>query len=222
MKKLFMVSLGPGDPELLTLKALNTLKQCDAICIPTKSEDHSFEKSMTYKIVSSVVDLTNKEVVAVYAPMKFKKEDWHAQVDTILESFQEHQHVAFVTLGDAGIYSTVYYLLDIIKHQEPSIYQNCEVIPGITSFAQASAHIKKPLCLGKSSLEIIPAGSEAPQKTTIYMRPKIGANTDALTDDQDFVTFENLNYKGERITHGKIPTIKRYMTLLINFAKVKL
>ena len=43
-QKLYMVSLGPGDVELITLKALNAFKSCDAICVPTKSQDNSFKK----------------------------------------------------------------------------------------------------------------------------------------------------------------------------------
>ena len=54
--KLYMVSLGPGDFELITVKALRALKNSDAICVPTKSSDHSFKKSMTFKIVSKLME----------------------------------------------------------------------------------------------------------------------------------------------------------------------
>ncbi len=54
-KKLYMVSLGPGDIELITIKALKALKESDAICIPTKSEDRSFKKSLTHKIIKALM-----------------------------------------------------------------------------------------------------------------------------------------------------------------------
>ena len=60
-KKLYMVSLGPGDAQLLTLKALNAFKECDAICVPTKSDDNSFSKSISYTIVKSVLEILNIE-----------------------------------------------------------------------------------------------------------------------------------------------------------------
>ena len=54
--KLYMVSLGPGDYELITVKALKALKNSDAICVPTKSPDHSFTRSMTYKIIQKLME----------------------------------------------------------------------------------------------------------------------------------------------------------------------
>ena len=51
-----MVSLGPGDYELITVKALKALKNSDAICVPTKSPDHSFTRSMTYKIIQKLME----------------------------------------------------------------------------------------------------------------------------------------------------------------------
>ena len=145
-----MVSLGPGDVELITLKALNAFKACDAICVPTKSEDNSFNKSISYKIVNDALNILKiqKEIIPVYSPMRFSKEDWINEADIILESSKTHQTLCFVTLGDAGIYSSIYYLLDIIKEKDPALHKNCEVIAGVTSFCAASAQIQKPLCLG--------------------------------------------------------------------------
>ena len=60
-KKLYMVSLGPGDVELLTLKALNAFEDCEAICVPTKSQDNSFEKSISYKIVTQALSILKVE-----------------------------------------------------------------------------------------------------------------------------------------------------------------
>ena len=70
--KLYMVSLGPGDYELITIKALKALKNCDAICVPTKSKG-SFDKSITYKIITKLMSefSFNKEIIPMYTPMKF-------------------------------------------------------------------------------------------------------------------------------------------------------
>jgi precorrin-2/cobalt-factor-2 C20-methyltransferase len=106
--KLYMISLGPGDVELLTLKALNAFKNCDAICVPTKSGDNSFTKSISYTIVSSALKILDveKEIVPVYSPMQFIDADWDYEAKIILDTTKKYKKVCFVTLGDAGVYSS--------------------------------------------------------------------------------------------------------------------
>jgi len=218
-KQLYMVSLGPGESELITIKALRALQKSDAICVPTKSPDHSFEKSLTHKIITKLMaeHHFSKPLIPVYTPMHFKKEDWQYQVDILYQGFEEYQVLSFVTLGDSAIYSTVYYLLDIIKAQRPKLYCQSEVIAGVTSFSQASAKVKKPLCVGDSRLEIIPLLDRELPCTTIYMRPKIGMETDAIPERGNLYTFENMNYHGENITPYKKSRVQKYMTLFIDF-----
>lgn len=220
-QKLYMVSLGPGDVELLTLKALNAFKSCRAICVPTKSEDKSFTKSITYKIVSQALEILKivREIIPVYSPMRFDPKDWEDEAHTVLESCLEYGSVCFVTLGDAGIYSSIYYLLEIIKEKNSAVYDGCEVIAGVTSFSASSAEVKKALCLGDEELLIKPINPRSEVKTTeILMRPKIGMDTDSLGEG-DFYTFENMYLQDAKITPSKIAKVKRYMTLFINFAK---
>jgi len=219
--KLYMVSLGPGDVELLTLKALNAFKNCDAICVPTKSADNSFTKSISFKIVSQALELlgVTKKIVPVYSPMHFLEEDWDNEAKVILETLSEYNKVCFVTLGDAGVYSSIYYLLSRIKDFSEELYENSEIIAGVTSFSAASAEVKKALCLGDEQLIIRPINPRKDILTTeILMRPKIGMDTEELGEG-DFCTFENMYLKDEKITLSKIDKVKKYMTLFINFAK---
>ena len=220
-QKLYMVSLGPGDVELLTLKALNAFKDCDAICVPTKSEDKSFNKSITFTIVSEALALLGieKKIVPVYSPMRFNPQDWEDEADVVLETLKQFSKVCFVTLGDAGIYSSIYYLLDIIKEKDTLVYEECEVIAGVTSFSAASAVSKKALCLGDEELTIKPINPRGEVITTeILMRPRIGMDTEVLGEG-DFYTYENMYLKDEKITPSKIEKVKRYMTLFINYAR---
>ena len=220
-QKLYMVSLGPGDVELLTLKALNAFKSCSTICVPTKSEDKSFTKSITYTIVAEALAIlgVEKKIIPVYSPMRFNPKDWEDEADIVLEACSNNSSVCFVTLGDAGIYSSIYYLLDIIKEKNNAIYESCEVIAGVTSFSAASAEVKKALCLGDEALTIRPINPRGSVKTTeILMRPKIGMDTDSLGEG-DFYTFENMYLKNAKITPSKIEKVKNYMTLFINFAR---
>ena len=216
-----MVSLGPGDAQLLTYKALQAFRDSDVICVPTKSEDKSFTKSISYTIVRDALKLlgVEKEIVPVYSPMRFNPQDWEYEADVILDTLTTHATVSFVTIGDAGIYSSIYYLLDIIQEKNPQIHQNCEVIPGVTSFSAASAEAQKALCLGDEELLIKPINPRGEVKTTkILMRPKIGMDTEVLGEG-DFYTFENMYLHDAKITPSKIERVKKYMTLFINFAK---
>jgi len=216
-----MVSLGPGDIELLTLKALNAFKACDAICVPTKSEDKSFDKSITYTIVTQALELLNikKEIIPVYSPMRFNPNDWEDEANIVLQTLEKKDTVCFVTLGDAGIYSSIYYLLDIIQAKNSAIYEVSEVIAGVTSFSAASAVSKKALCLGDEQLTIKPINPRGEIQTTeILMRPRIGMDTEVLGEG-DFYTYENMYLKDEKITPAKIEKVKRYMTLFINYAR---
>jgi len=221
--KLSMVSLGPGDHELVTIKALKALKKCGAICIPTKSHDHSFERSITHKIISKLMEEYgfSKPILPIYSPMNFKKKDWQYQVDIIQKGIKDYGSVSFVTLGDSAIYSTVYYLLDIIKKQDKKLYKKSEVIAGITSFSYASSQVKKPLCLGDTSFKIVPLHKKNVPSTTVYMRPKIGMETKEIKENGKIYTFENLNMQGETLTKGKVKKVRKYMTLFIDFIKWK-
>ncbi len=213
-----MVSLGSGDYELVTIKALKALKESEVIFVPTKSEG-SFKRSLTYKIVSKLFEEFGfeKRLIPLYSPMKFKVQDWKRQSQEIVKAFESYEKVSFVTLGDAGIYSSVYYLLDFIKELDSSIFENTTVIPGVTSFSDASARIKKPLCVGDSSLEIIPLLEKEVPKTRVYMRPKVGMSSEKIENLGEIYTFENLNFQNEKITPAKIEKVEKYMTLFVDF-----
>ena len=221
--KLYMVSLGPANWELVTIQALKALQNCGAVCIPTKSSDHSFTRSITYKIVQDLMQeyKFTKPIIPIYSPMNFKKKDWQYQVDILEQSIEKYGSISFVTLGDAAVYSTVYYLLDIIKKQNKNLYKKTEVIAGITSFSYASSKVKKPLCLGDNRFELIPLIGKDVPSTKVYMRPKVGMETDEIEENGTFFTFENLNFEGENIQKGKIKKVKKYMTLLIDFVKMR-
>lgn len=220
-KKLTIVSLGPGDPELLTLKAYKTLQNSDAVCIPTKTRDR-FDKSRAYDIITSAFAETplTQPLIPVYSPMKLKEEDWQEQLSCIMEALAKHDHVSYVTLGDAGVYSTAYYLLERIQASHPDIYEYSEVIPGITSFSLASAKSKNPLCLGEETLTVRPFKPKKELRhTTVYMRGEKGMPISDLPLQGNTLLFERLEMEDETISSEAPGTINQYMSLLIDFAK---
>lgn len=217
MKKLYIVSIGPGDPELLTIKAYKTIQNSDTVCVPTKSEN-SFERSRAFEITKEALEGVEC-VIPIYTPMKLKDEDWLKQVDTILKAFESADTVSYVTLGDAAVYSTAYYLLSIIAKKAPKIYENTEIIPGITSFSLASAKVKKPLCLGEETLNIRPFNPKSTlQTTTVYMRPEKKSKTSPDIGGEA-ILFQKLSMGAEKISkYDDETTIDEYMSLLVDFA----
>ncbi len=147
--KLYAVGVGPGDPDLMTLKAIKTIKNADCIACP---ESHG-EPGVAYGIAKEAVpEITSKELLLLEFPMrKDDLSDSHKKAaEQIIHYLSSGKNVAFLTLGDPGIYSTFYHVAGMIKEQGYEI----EIISGITSFSAASAMLKLPLSLGDESLMI--------------------------------------------------------------------
>lgn len=149
--KLYGVGVGPGDKELLTVKAVRLLKECDVIAVPvTKNGDKT-----AYDIAYEYIE--NKKILECSMAMTKNKQEL-AQVykrvsDDIAALLDEGKNVAFVTLGDPTVYSTYMYINDIIKANG---YET-EIIPGITSFCAAAARLNTSLCERSEPLVILPA-----------------------------------------------------------------
>ena len=160
--KLYIIGTGPGDPELLTLKAINTLKKSTVIISPKGSANGS---STALSIISSVIPLENKQVEELYFPMKKIRSGqtpapevskaWLAAAETVLKHIDKGTDVAFPTLGDPAIYSTGYYLYETICE----IRQDIDVVfvPGIPAMSSCSASTATPICLGDEMVAVIPA-----------------------------------------------------------------
>lgn len=217
--KLNFISLGPGDIELITIKALNLIKKSDILVVPSKSSN-SFNRSVTYKILQKLFKeyRFTKKLYLLYTPMDFNEKTWIRQANEIIELSKKYEIISYVTLGDAAIYSSVYYILNKIKNINKALFDNSCVVPGITSFSLASAKIKKPLALGDTSIEILPLSNLDAKKTKIYMRPHLN-NEYNLKEDGEIYTFINLDLEDESILKGIPKVIKKYLTLIIDFIK---
>lgn len=147
--KLYAVGVGPGDPELMTLKALKTIKNVDCIACP---ESHG-EPGIAYMIAKEAIpEITSKERLLLNFPMqKDGLSDAHKKAaEQVIDYLSSGKDVAFLTLGDPEFYSTFYYVDDIIKEQGYEI----EIVSGITSFSAAAAKLKLPLSLSDESVMI--------------------------------------------------------------------
>ena len=147
--KLFAVGVGPGDPELLTLKAVKEIKNADCIACP----ESKGEPGVAYHIAKSAVpEIESKELLLLEFPMREGdiKEFHQKAADQIIMHLSKGKNVAFLTLGDPSFYSTFFYLADIIANRG----YDFEIINGITSFSAVSSKLKLPLSLGDESVMI--------------------------------------------------------------------
>jgi precorrin-2/cobalt-factor-2 C20-methyltransferase len=149
---LYGVGVGPGDPELLTLKAVKTIKTADVIIVPITEKN---KKSIALEIAEKYIPKKSKIVHLIF-PMvsdeKTKSNAWEEAKKVIIEFLEKNKNVIFLTLGDPMLYSTFIYVMEIIKNYKFQIV----TIPGITSFSAIAAETNTPLALDDEILEIIP------------------------------------------------------------------
>jgi len=151
--KLYAVGVGPGDPELLTFKAIKILKTVSNIFSVTSSSE---SKSTAFDIISDYI--SNKCICKqLYFPMtkdqSLLKEAWDKNAHEVYDVLKKGEDAAFITLGDPSVYSTYSYLWEYLSLIDRHI--DVEVIPGITSFQAASARLNIPLVKGDESLTIL-------------------------------------------------------------------
>lgn len=151
--KLFGIGVGPGDPELLTLKAINTIKQLDVIIAP-KTEKK--EGSVALNIARQFIRPETEIVYQVF-PMKvgFADDDtaWQNNKAEIQGFLQQGKNVGFLTLGDPMFYSTYIYVFRLLQKENIPI----ETIPGIPAFCAIGSVTGTPIVEGDSILSVIPA-----------------------------------------------------------------
>ncbi len=153
------VGVGPGDPELLTVKAVNVLKSAQVIAVPRSSDSSSDGSSQALLIAKRAVDLEGKELMELLFPMtkdkdalKSARREAGAKVASALKSGQT---VAFITLGDPMFYSTFSYLVPFVRELSPGA--PVKVVPGITSYSAAVSTALVPLAEADEKVMIVPA-----------------------------------------------------------------
>lgn len=161
---LYGVGIGPGDPELLTLKAVRIIKESPVIAVPGKVK----EDTVAYKIVKQAIpELDEKEFLAVDMPMTKDKEllkkshdEGAEKICAVLESGKD---VAFLTLGDPTVYSTYLYVHKRVLEKN---YQ-AAIISGITSFCAVAARLNMGLVEKAQPLHVIPASYQIEDALTL-------------------------------------------------------
>ncbi|WP_163853980.1 precorrin-2 C(20)-methyltransferase [Paenibacillus elgii] len=153
---LYGLGVGPGDPELITVKAFRLLKESPVIAYPRKK---SGAKSYALAITELYVDTREKEMVGLTFPMTKDREalekQWNKTVDTVWGYLSQGKNVAFVTEGDPMLYSTYIHLMRLMKERHPEV--EAVSIPGISSVLAAASRLGLPLADGDEQVAVVPA-----------------------------------------------------------------
>ncbi len=158
--KLYAVGVGPGEPELLTLKAVKAIKEAQVIAVP---KGYAEKDSVALLIIAPFIQ--GKEILELVFPMTDDKEvlnnSWKEAAAKISSLLKKGKNVVFATLGDPSLYSTFNYLKSTLQQYETEDF-TVEIIPGINSFSAAASLLKVPLVEGSENMAVV----STPQNTS--------------------------------------------------------
>lgn len=212
---LYAVGVGPGDPELLTLKAVKIMEKAEVIACPSKNN----KPGVAYAIAAQACPfLTSKEILSLNFPMnKENLSDAHkSAAETIIAELATGKDVAFLTLGDPCLYSTFSYISEMVKKAG---YET-QVINGIPSFCAAAAKTGLSIAEGDDAV-LITAGEYKPFDGTLIIM-KAGSKLKELKSqiqscEKTAYLIENCGMQDEKIYSGldAIPDKSGYFSILI-------
>ena len=194
--KLYGIGVGPGDPELLTLKAKRLIEECDIVAVPVKKEG---EDSVALNIAKGAVDIPEgkiREIVFTMVKDKAKREACRqAAAEEIMKLLDEGKSIAMLALGDIGIYSTYAY---VHKRLLKAGY-DVEMVSGIPSF-----------CAGASKAGIsIVEGNEVEKTLGVFdnlVIMKVGSHVKEVYDllvergmENNAIIISNVGMEGEYV-----------------------
>lgn len=206
---LYGIGVGPGDPELMTLKAINTIKACDIIAIPAVSKEECY----AYSIVQAVLpEIEKKHIMCTPFPMIKDKEKLtisHNKIySDIVSELEAGKNVAMLTIGDPSVYSTYMYIHKrVIQAGFTAV-----MISGVPSFCAAAARLGISLGEMRDEIHIIPASYDVRDTmgyggTCVYMKSgkklaelievlRTTDGSDTKTDEEADMCLSDVNSKG--------------------------
>ncbi len=153
------IGVGPGDPELLTMKAIHAMEHVDVLIAPkTEKKEGSVALSIAEPYLKKDIEIVY-QVFPMVKDFADSTEAWEQNKEEILRLLQAGKNVAFLTLGDPMFYSTYIYVYRLLEHENVKI----ETIPGIPAFTAIGSQLGYPIVEGNDVLSIIPATAE-PEK----------------------------------------------------------
>lgn len=227
--KLIGVGVGPGSPELLTIKASKILSKIGVICAPRSAPE---KPSIALAIVKSILDdrKDNYKTLEPVFPMTEDKqsleEHWDQAADMVAQHLESGDDVAFVTLGDPSIFSTFSYLQKRILEKGYEV----EMVPGITSFTGCASAAGIPLVEKDEILVIVPKVDHRLENilddgdTFVIMKTsrhgELLENTiEADSRNKEIISVQNCTMENEEVMKGFVNNKKYLSTTLVKFKR---
>ena len=220
--KIYGVGVGPGDPELMSLKAVRLIRENNVIAVPGKEP----KESVVYRIAAaSVPEIAEKELVGIHMPMLRDRkliEEEHRKGAAALEKLLDRgENIVYLTLGDPTVYCTFSYLQHILEADGYPV----ELVPGVPSFCAAAARLNLPLAEWDEPIHIIPAVHRTDSKLDLpgtYVLMKSASHMaeikKLLTESgRDVSAVENCSMESEKIYRSadEIPDDAGYFSLIV-------
>ncbi len=157
MPGLIGIGVGPGDPELLTVKAVKAIQNADIIICPASKESRP---SIALSVVDSIIDKSkNQEIVKLIFPMTKDKDvlesTWKKNANIMAQTVLSNKNVVYLTVGDPFLYSTWIYMHKDLTENYPEM--KISVIPGIVSMFTFASKVGVSIAEGAEKVAIIPS-----------------------------------------------------------------
>ncbi len=153
---LYGLGVGPGDPELITVKAFRVIQESPVIAYPRKRKG---SKSYAHRIVEVYIRPEEKEMLGLVFPMTKDQaildREWNGTVEKVWQKLNEGKDVAFVTEGDPLLYSTFIHMMKLMQKLHPEV--EIKTVPGISSFNGSASRLGIALADGDDHVAIVPA-----------------------------------------------------------------
>ncbi len=157
MPGLIGIGVGPGDPDLLTVKAVKAIQNADIIMCPASNEDRP---SIALSVIEPIIDKSkNQEIIKLIFPMTKDKDileaSWKRNAKIMAETVLKGKNVVYITIGDPYLYSTWIYMHRDLKEKYPDM--DISVVPGIVSIFAFAAKVGISVAEGAEKVAIIPS-----------------------------------------------------------------
>ncbi len=156
MAGLVAIGVGPGDPDLLTVKAVRAIQEADIIMCPASGEDRP---SIALSVVESLLDRSSQEIIRLIFPMTkdpdVLESTWKRNAGIMAETVLTGKSVVYLTVGDPYLYSTWIYMHRELSANHPEM--DISVIPGIVSMFTFASKVGVSIAEGAEKVSIIPS-----------------------------------------------------------------
>jgi precorrin-2/cobalt-factor-2 C20-methyltransferase len=225
--KLIGIGVGPGDTELLTIKALKALNSVQVVCAPRSA---SSKPSLALSIVQPVLNEREEgyEVLEPLFPMiedrKALETYWDGAAAALVERLEEGNSVAFITLGDPTVYSTFSYVSERIN----ALGFDVEITPGVTSFTSCAAASNIQLADKDEIIVVVPKVDERLAQILPYGDTFVIMKTSRHSEELEkiigrdkrkkkVISVQNCSMKDEKVFEGFSKDKKYLSTTIVKF-----